>query len=67
MDQVLEFMKKNPRYDIYVSLGQYTTIFQAEIYAIGACVQENLRRDYLGRHIHILSDSQAALKALMRH
>jgi ribonuclease HI len=52
---------------ISVSLGQYTTIFQAEIYAIGACVKENLRRGYLGTHIHILSDSQAAFKALMRH
>jgi hypothetical protein len=46
MDQVPEF--------IHVALGQYTTIFQAEIYAIGACVQENLRKCYLGRHIHIL-------------
>jgi hypothetical protein len=35
---------KTPRHDIHVSSGQYTTIFQAEIYAIGACVQENLRR-----------------------
>jgi hypothetical protein len=60
---------KTPRHDIYVSLGQYrpTTTFQAEIYAIGACVQENLRRAYVGRRIHILCDSQSALKALMRH
>jgi hypothetical protein len=45
-------------------LGPYTTVFQAEIYAIGACVHENLRRGYLGKRIHILSDSQPALKAV---
>jgi hypothetical protein len=58
---------KTLRHDIYVSLGQYTTIFQAKIYAIGACFQENLSWGYLGKCIHILSDSQAALKALIRH
>jgi ribonuclease HI len=67
MDQLLEFMEKTPKNYVYVSLGQYNTIFQAEIYAIGACVQENLRRGYLCKRIHILSDSQAALKALIQH
>jgi ribonuclease HI len=57
---------KIQRHNIYVSIGKYTTIFQAQ-YAIGACVQENLRRGYLGKCIHILSDSQAALKALIQH
>jgi hypothetical protein len=42
MDQVLAFIEK-PSDMICVSLGQYTIIFQAEIYAIGVCVQENLR------------------------
>jgi hypothetical protein len=28
------------------SLGKYTTIFQAEVYAIKACAVENLDRDY---------------------
>jgi hypothetical protein len=46
---------KTPRHNICVSLGQYTTIFQAEIYAIGVCVQENLGRGHPGKHIHILN------------
>jgi hypothetical protein len=46
---------KTPRHDIYVSQGQNTTIFHAEIYAIGACIQENLRRGYLSKGIHILT------------
>jgi hypothetical protein len=58
---------KNPRHDIHVPLGQYTMIFQLEIYAIGVCVQENLWRGYLGKCIHILSDSQAALKSLTHY
>ena len=28
------------------SLGQYTTVFQAEVYAIKACTVENLDRNY---------------------
>jgi hypothetical protein len=43
-------------------LGQYTTVFQAELYAIKACPVENL-----DRNINILSDSQAAIKALSKH
>jgi ribonuclease HI len=45
------------------SLGQYTTVFQAEVYAIKACAVEN----YRNRNIYILSDSQAAIKALGKH
>jgi hypothetical protein len=44
------------------SLGQYTTVFQAEVYAIKACAVENLGRDYENRNTYILSDSQAAIK-----
>jgi ribonuclease HI len=44
------------------SLGQYTTVFQAEVYAIKSCAVENL-----DRNIYILSDSQAAIKALYKH
>jgi ribonuclease HI len=33
------------------------------VYAIKACAVENLDRDYRNRHIHILSESQAAIKA----
>jgi ribonuclease HI len=46
------------------SLGRHTTVFQAEIYAILACVYEI--QSYTGseKYISICSDSQAALKAL---
>jgi hypothetical protein len=49
------------------SLGGYTTVFQAEVYAIKACAAENIDRNYRHRNIYILSDSQAALKALDKH
>jgi ribonuclease HI len=42
-------------------------VFQAEVYAIKAYVKENLDRNYRNRNIYILSDSQAALKALDKH
>jgi ribonuclease HI len=48
-------------------LWQYTTIFQAEMYAIKACAVENLDRNYKNRNICFLSDSQAAIKALGEH
>jgi hypothetical protein len=46
------------------SLGQYTTVFQAEVLATKACADENIKRDYHNRNIYILPDSQAAIKAL---
>jgi hypothetical protein len=49
------------------SLGQYTTVFQAEVYAIKECAVENLDTDYRNRNIYILSDSQAAIKALSKY
>jgi ribonuclease HI len=55
------------RCNIHVPLGKYTTVFQAEIHAIAVCVRENVRRAYKGKHIYILSDSQAGLKALACH
>jgi hypothetical protein len=39
-------------------------ICQAEVYDIRACAIENLDRDYKNRNMYILSDSQAAIKAL---
>jgi ribonuclease HI len=39
-------------------------IFQEEIYAIKACIMENIEKDYKGRNVYIFSDSQAAVKAL---
>ena len=53
-----------PRADISFSLGQHSTVFQAEMLAIMTCAQENLRRGYRNKHIYICSDSQAALRAL---
>jgi hypothetical protein len=44
------------------SLGLHSTVFQAEIYAIKACIMENIEKGYTGRNIYILSDSQAAIK-----
>jgi ribonuclease HI len=45
------------------SLGRYTTVFQAEIYAILACVHEIQFQNRPEKYISICSDSQAALKA----
>jgi len=42
----------------------HTSIFLAEVCAIGRCVEFNLKRNYLNRDIAILYDSQAALKAI---
>jgi hypothetical protein len=47
-----------------ISLAKYATVFQAEIYAILACVYEiqaNVRSE---KYISICYDSEAALKAL---
>jgi hypothetical protein len=43
---------------------QYTTVFQAEAYAIQPCAVENIERGYWRRNIYVLSNSQAAVKAL---
>jgi ribonuclease HI len=45
-------------------LGKFATVFQTEIYAILQCACENIRRAYKNKRILIISDSQAALKAL---
>jgi hypothetical protein len=49
------------------SLGQYTRVFQAEVYAIKSCADKNIDRNYKNRNIYILTDSQAAIKALDKH
>jgi hypothetical protein len=46
------------------SLVKYTTVFHVEVYAIMACAVENLNRNYGNRNIYILSERQAAIKAL---
>lgn len=47
-----------------IHLGQWSTVFQAEIYAILECALLCLKRKYRHASICILSDSQAALQAL---
>jgi hypothetical protein len=46
------------------SLGRYTTVFQAEIYAILACVHEIQFQNRPEKYINISSDIQAVLKVL---
>ena len=53
-----------PRANISFSLGQHSTVFQAEMLVITTCAQENLRRGYRNKHIYIRRDTQAALGAL---
>ena len=47
-----------------ISLGKHTIVFQAEVYAILACVHENETRDRPEKCVIICSDNQGALKAL---
>jgi hypothetical protein len=49
------------------SLGQYTTVFQAEVFIFKACVTESLDRNYRNRSICICSDSEVAIKALSNY
>jgi hypothetical protein len=44
------------------SLGHYM-VFQAEVYAINACSDENIDRDYKNKNIYILLDNQIVTKA----
>ena len=47
-----------------VNLGKYATIFQAEVFAIELCARELSNKSLVNKNISIVSDSQAALKAL---
>lgn len=49
-----------------ISLGSYTTVFQAEVKAISECVSKLLSLGLEGRSVRIYSDSQAALRSLRR-
>jgi len=46
-----------------IALGKYATVFQAEAYAILACVYEAQTRVRPEKYVSICSDIQAALKA----
>jgi ribonuclease HI len=47
-----------------IPLGKNTTVFQAEVYAILACVLETETHDQPKKYVSICSDSQAAMKTL---
>jgi hypothetical protein len=49
------------------SLGESTTVFRAKVYAIMACVAENLDRNYKNKDIYLLPDSQTTIKAFSKH
>ena len=53
-----------PGIDLSVPMGQWPTVFQAEVQAILECSEICLRRKYRHSNICMMSDSQAALKAL---
>ena len=54
-----------PSLRTYEALGTTASIFQAELFAIESCARHCLSNDNLtGRNIFILSDSQAAIRAL---
>ncbi|XP_050338062.1 uncharacterized protein LOC126764419 [Bactrocera neohumeralis] len=53
-----------PRTTLSIPMGCFPNIFQAEVFAIGQCAEVNLSRNYCNQRIAILSDSQAALKAI---
>jgi hypothetical protein len=52
------------RQKLNFSRGQYTTLFQADVYVIKAHAVENLNKGCRNRNIYNLSDGQAAIKAL---
>lgn len=58
---------KGPNFSLAKALGTSPTIFQAETHAIQVCALENLEKGLRGARIYIMSDSQAALKALSNH
>jgi hypothetical protein len=55
------------RWKLSFCLGQYTTVFQAKVYATKACAVEDLDRNCKNRNIYILSGSEAAIKAFGKY
>ncbi|XP_049315637.1 uncharacterized protein LOC125779115 [Bactrocera dorsalis] len=56
-----------PRTKQSILMGSFPSIFQAEVFAISQCAEVNLSRNYRNQRIAILSDSQAALKAILSY
>jgi hypothetical protein len=66
-------LRRGPGWGVYgqsvnrrlsIFLGKHASVFQAEVYAILACVHEIETQDRPEKYVSICSDSQAALKAL---
>jgi ribonuclease HI len=55
-----------PNCEISQGLGKCPSVFQAEVLAIDFCARNIIKNDITGANIYIMSDSQAALKALSR-
>ena len=55
---------EKPKHEMSHPLGRHATVFQTEIFAILECARENIRRAYTNKQILIITDSQAALRAL---
>lgn len=53
-----------PRTNYSEAMGHHPNICQAELHAIERCAAINLSRGYANRRIAILSDSQAAIRAI---
>ncbi|XP_018798969.1 PREDICTED: uncharacterized protein LOC108975122 [Bactrocera latifrons] len=53
-----------PRTKLSIPMGSFSSIFQAEVFAISQWAEVNLSRNYRNQRIAILRDSQAALKAI---
>ena len=49
---------------LVISLGKHGTVFQAEVYAILACVYENQMNTRPEKYVNICSYGRAALKSL---
>jgi ribonuclease HI len=55
-----------PNCNISQGLGTYPSVFQAEVLAIHFCAEKILAKGMKGAKFYIMSDSQAALKSLIR-
>jgi ribonuclease HI len=55
---------QSDRRKLSLSLGQYATVFQADVFAILACLHDTEAHGLTGKHTSICSDSLAALNAL---
>jgi ribonuclease HI len=55
---------ENPVTAMSISIGNLTSVFQAELYGILNCASICIENNYINKNIDICSDSQAALRAL---